>query len=191
MAQVPPCAIWLRSDEKKVYTALFHAYTNDISGSDSKKKLTTVASIEQGLYPRSMCHLENHHTGSLMYRHCCKQLNQGKKRFNAWLSILNNGKTIPRCGNASSSRLEVAFQTRPHAEKQCIISWLLMLSPPCEPSAMNHMHCLLIGLKRRHQNCYCIVPNVFGIIETTEILIVIDAVCEVSKSFKTPSNLIL
>jgi hypothetical protein len=46
-------------------------------------------------------------------------------------------------------------------------------------------------LQRLHQSCYCAVPNVFCIIETTAILIVIHLVCEVGKSFETPRNVIL
>jgi hypothetical protein len=66
-----------------------------------------------------------------------------------------------------------------------------MLSPYGGPSAMNDMNCLLITLKRRRQNCYCVVPNVSCIVETTEILIVINVVCEVGKSLETASNVIL
>ena len=66
-----------------------------------------------------------------------------------------------------------------------------MLSPPCGPSATNHMNCLLFALKRRDQNCYCVVLNVFCTVEMTEILIVIDVVCEVGKPLEIPSNVIL
>jgi len=56
---------------------------------------------------------------------------------------------------------------------------------------MNGMNCLFVALKRHHRNSYCIVLNVFCIFEMTEILIVIDVVCEVGKSLETPSNVIL
>jgi len=164
---------------------------DDISGSDTEKRLTTVASIMQGLHRRLMPLLDNHHTSSLTYRPHCKHLNQGKKPFNARFSILDDEKTLQPCGNASHSLLKEAIRTRPHPEKHCIISWWLMLSPLCGPSATNHMNCLLIALKRRHRNCYCVVPNVFCIVETTEILIVINVVCEVGKSLETRSNVIL
>jgi hypothetical protein len=133
----------------------------------------------------------NHHTSSLMYRPCCKHLNQGKKPLNARFRILDDKKTLQPCGNASRSQLKVVIRTSPHPQKHWIISWWLMLAPPCGPSAMNHMNCLLIALKRHHQNCYCVVPNVFCIVEMTEILIVIDVVCKVGKSLETPSNVIL
>jgi len=164
---------------------------DDISGSDSEMRLTTVASIAQGLHRRLMPLLDNHHTSSLTYRPCCKHLSQGKKPFNARFSILDDEKPLRSCGNASRSRLKEAIRTRPHPEKHCIISWWLMLSPLCGPSATNHMNCLLITLKRRHRNFYCVVPNVFCIVEMTEILIVINVVCEVGKSLETASNVIL
>jgi len=66
-----------------------------------------------------------------------------------------------------------------------------MLPPPCGHSATNHMNCFLFTLKGRHRNCYCVVPNSFCIVEATEILMVIDVVCEVGKSLETPSNVIL
>jgi len=168
-----------------------HAYRDNISGSDAEKRLTTVASIVQGLHRRLIPLLDNHHASSLTYRPWCKRLNQGKKPFNARFNILDDEKTLQPCGNASSSRLKVPIRTRPHPEKHCIISWWLMLSPPCGPSATNRMNCLLNALKRRHRNCCSVVPNVFCIVETTEILIVIDVVCEVGKSLETPSNVIL
>jgi len=191
VAQVPRWAIWLRRQRKKVYSSLDRAYRDDISGSDAEKRLMTVASIVHGLHRRLIRLLDNHHTSSLTYRPCFKRLNQGKKPFNAWFSILDNEKTLQPCGNASRRRLKVAIRTRPHPEKHCIISWWLMLSPPCGPSATNHMNCLLIALKRRHRNCYRVLPNVFCIVEPTEILILIDVVCEVSKALETPSNVIL
>jgi len=93
--------------------------------------------------------------------------------------------------NESRSRLEVAIRTRPHPEKYCIISWWIMLSPPWGPCATNHMNCLLVALKELHRDCYCILPNVFCIIQMTEILTVIDEVCEVGKSLEPPSNVIM
>jgi len=56
---------------------------------------------------------------------------------------------------------------------------------------MNQMNCMLVTLKEHHWNRHCIVLNVISIIETTEILIVIDVVCEVSKSLEIPSNVFL
>jgi hypothetical protein len=147
----------------------------------------TVQVFDQRLMPL----LDNHHTSSLMYRPCCKCLNQGKKPCNTPFSILANKKTLQPCGNASRSLLKVAIRTRPHPETHCIIRLWFMLSPPCGPSATNPMNCLLIALKRRDQNCYCVVPNVFCIVEMTEILIIIDVVCEVGNSLETPSNVIL
>jgi len=191
VAQVPPRAIWLRRQRKMVYSSLDRAYRDSISGSDAEKRLTTVASIVQGLHRRLMPLLDNHHTSSLTYRPCCKRLNQGKKPFNARFSILDHEQTLQPCGNESRNRLDAAIQTRPHPEKHCTISLWLMHSPPCGPSATNHMNCLLIALKRRHRKYYRVVPNVFCIVETTEILIVLDIVCEVGKSLETPSNVIL
>jgi len=94
-------------------------------------------------------------------------------------------------GYAFHSRLHVAIQTGPHPGNHWIICWWLMLSPQCGPSATNHMNCLLVALKRRHRHCYRTVPNVLCIIETNQILIVIDLVCEVGISHDTPSNVIL
>jgi hypothetical protein len=56
---------------------------------------------------------------------------------------------------------------------------------------MNHTNCLLVGLKRRHQNSCRIELNVFCIVQTTELLIVIDIVCEVGQPLETPTNVIL
>jgi hypothetical protein len=53
------------------------------------------------------------------------------------------------------------------------------------------MNCVYVTLNRCHWNCYHFVPNVFCLIETTEILIVINVVCEVGKSLETPCNVIL
>jgi len=174
-----------------VYSSLDRAYRDDISGSDTEQRLTTVASIVQGLHQRLMPLLDNPHTSSLTYRPRCKRLNEGKKHGNDRFSILDDEKSLQLCGNASRSRLQVALRTRPHLEKHCIISWWLMLSPPCRPSATNHTNYLFVALRRLHWNCYCVVPNVLCIVEMTEILIVIDIVCEVGKSLETPSNVIL
>jgi len=151
--------------------------------------LTTVASIMQGLHWRLMTLLNKHHTSSLTYQPCRKRLNHGKKPCTARFSILDDEKTLQPCGNMSSSRLKVTIRTKHNQEKHCIISWWLMLSPPCGPSAMNLKNCLLFALKSGHRNCYCVLPNVFCIVGTTEILIMIDIVCEVSNSPETPSNL--
>jgi len=167
------------------------AYRDDISTSDTEMMITMVASIMKGLHRRLMPLLDNHHTSSLTYQPCCKCLNQGNKPFNARSSILHNKKTLQLCGNASSCWLKVAIQTSPHPEKHCIISWWLMLSPPCGPSIMNHMNILVVTLKWGYQNCYYVVPNVFGIVDATEKLIMIEVVCEVGKSLETSSNVIL
>jgi len=135
--------------------------------------------------------LDIHYTSSLTYRTGCNRLKQGKKPFNAQFLILHDEKTHLLCGNESLSRLKVAIQTHPHSEQRCIMSWGLMLSPPYGLSATNLMNCLLIALKRLHRNLYCVVPNLFYIFETTEILIVLDVVCKVGKSLETPSNVIL
>ena len=150
----------------------------------------TVPSIMRGLHRRLMPLLDKHHTSSLTYRPCCKWLKKGKKPFNAQFSIIDDEKTLQSCRNASRSQLKVAIRTCPHPEKYWFICWWLMLFPPCGPSAMNHMNYLLVALKRCHQNCYWVVPNVLCIVETTEILILIDLVCEVGKSLETPSNVI-
>jgi len=191
VAQVPPRGIWQQRQRKKVYSSMDCTARDDMSGSDAHKRLMTVASIVQGLHWRLMPLLDNHHTSRLTYRPWCKRLNQGKKPFNARFSILDDKKTLQLCGNASCSRLEVAIPTRPHPEKQSIISWWHMLSPPCGPSATNEMNCLLLAVKRHHENFYKVVVHAFCIVETTEIQIVIDVVCEVGKSLETPSNVIL
>jgi hypothetical protein len=68
---------------------------------------------------------------------------------------------------------------------RCNISWWLLLSPLCGPSATKHMNCLPITLKRGHWNCYCIVPNVVCIVKRSGIVIVINIVCVVGKSLET------
>ena len=172
-----------------MYSSLDHTYRDDIGCCDAERRLTTVHSIVQGLHQRLMTLLDNHHTSSLTHRPCCKRPNQCRKPLNAQFSLRDNETTIQLYGNACSGRLqEVAIRTHPHPGKRCIISWWIMLSPPCGPSAMNHMNCLPLALKRHHRNCYCVVANVFSIIETTEILIVIDIVCNVGKSLETPTD---
>jgi len=166
-------------------------YRDYISGSAAEKRLMTVTSIVQWLRRRLMSLLHTHHTSSVTYRPCCKRLNQGKKPFDTWFSILDNEKTLQIWGNASSSGLNVASRTLQHEETHFITSWWHMLSPPCGPSATNHMNCLLSTLKRSHRNYYCVVPNVFCFIQTTGIPMVINVVCEVGKSLETPSNVIL
>jgi len=191
VAEVPLRAIWLWRLQKNVNRSLDRADRDTMSGSDAKRRLTTGDSIVHGLHRTLMPLLNNHYTSSLMYRPCCKRLNQGKKPFNTGFSILHDEKTLQLCRNVSGSQLNVALWTRPHPEKHCIISWGLMLSPCCGPSATNHMNCWLIEWKSRHRNFYCIVLNVFSILETTEILIIIDVVCEVGNSLETPCNVIL
>jgi len=144
----------------------------------------------QGLHRSLMSLLKNHHTSCLTCQPSCKRLNQGKKPFTASFTILDNEKILQLWGNAFSSRLKVAIQTCPHPEKHCIISWWLMLSPPCGPSVMNHMNYLFFALKRCDRNWQSIVLDVLSIIGTTEIQIPIDIVREVSKSLETPSNVV-
>jgi len=191
IAQVPPTAIWLRRQWKKVYSSLVHADRDNVSHADAKMIFTTVASMVQRLDVRLMPLLDNHHTSSLTYRPCFKCLNHGKKPCTARLSILDDTKPLQLCGNASRSWLTVAIRTSPHPEKLCIMSWWQMLSPPCGPNATSHVNYLLVAFKRYHRNCYCILLNVFYIVETTEILEVIDVGCVVGKSSETPSNVIL
>jgi len=191
VAQVPQQAIWLRYQCKKVFRPSDRASREDTSGSKSKSGITIVASIMQRLYQGMMSHFNKRHTSSLMYQPSCNHLNQGEKPYNDWFGILDDKKSLQRLGNASSSRLKVAIWTCPHPKKHCIISWWLMLCPPCWNGATNHMNCLLVVLKRHHPNCYCDVLNGFCIVETTQVLIVIDIVFEVGKSLETPSNVIL
>jgi len=191
VAQVPPRAIRMQCQQKNMYSTCNHTDRDHISGSDAEKRLTMIASMVQGLHPRLMPLFTNHHTSSLANQPCCKHLNQCKRTFTAWCSKLNNEKTLQQWGNASSSRHKVASWTHPHPEKKCIISLWLILSPPCGPISMNHINCLLTTLNRCHQNSNYIAPTIMCIVETTKIPIVITEVCEVGKSLKTPSNLIL
>jgi len=145
----------------------------------------------QGLHRRFMPLLDTHHTSSLMYRHCCKCLNECNNRFNARFSIVDDEMILPQCGKPSSTLVNMAIPTHPHPKMHRTISWSLMLCPPCEPSATNHMNSWLVALKSRHQNCYYIEPNVICIVDTTEILIVINVVNEVSNSLEITNNVIL
>ena len=174
-----------------VHSMLDRTYSYDISGSNAKKRLTTVDFIVRGLHQRLMPLHDNRHTSNLPHRPSWKGLIQRKKRFNAQFSILDDEKTLQRCRNESRSRHKEVIWTRPHPEKHCIISWWLMIYPPCGPSSTNHKNCFLVTLQRRPRNCCCILPNVFCIVQRTEILILNDVVCEVGKSLERPSNVIL
>jgi len=187
---VQPRAIRVWRLRKKVYSSLCSVFRGNISVSKDEKCHIMVAFIVRWMLRRLIPLIENHHTSSLMYWPRCKCLNQRKKPFNAWFSILDDEKIVQLWGNASRCRHKVAIQTGPHSETHCIISWWLILSPPCGPSAMNHMNCLLVALNRHHRNCYCVVWHVVCIVGTTEILIVIDVVCVVGKPIETPSNVI-
>jgi len=112
VAQVPPRAILLRHQRKKVYSSLNSAYRDDMRGSDTQKRLTTVASIVQWLVRSLMPLLNNHHTSSVTYQPSCKSLDQGKKPCNAQFSILDDDKTLHPYGNESRSRHTVASWTR-------------------------------------------------------------------------------
>jgi len=191
VAQVPLHAIWLRRQRRKVYSPLDRVCSNVITDFNAELRLTTVASIMQRLHHRLMSLLDNHLTSSLTHRPGCNHLNQGKKPINAGFSILDDEMTVQPGGNSSIRQLQVAILTRPHPEKHSKISWWLMLSPPCGPSATNHMNGLCVELKRRHQNCYNIIRNVSCIVEMTQILIMLDIVSEVGKPLETPSNVIL
>jgi len=98
VAWVPLHAICQRHHQKKMYSPFNHAYRGDISGCNAEKRLTTVASNLQGLHQRLMFLLNNHHTGSLAYRACCRSLYQGKKPFNAWFRIMNDKRQFKRAG---------------------------------------------------------------------------------------------
>jgi len=191
ITQVPPYAIWLQQQGTIMFSPLNRAYRDDISGFNDENSLMTMASILYGLHWILISLFNGHHTSSLMGRPCCKHLNQDKEPVNTWFSMLNNEKTVQPCENASSGWPKVAIHAYPYWENHCIISWYPKLSPPCGPSAMNYVNFLLITWKRCHQKCYCVVPTVFCIVETTEILIVIPVVCEVGKSFETPSDVVL
>jgi len=182
VAEVPPSAIWLRHLQKTVYSPLDQADSDDISGSDVENRLMTAASIRQGLNRTLLSLLDNHNTSSLIYLPHNKHRNQNKKPFNVSFCILDNDNTLHMCWNVSTSQITVSIWTCPHPEKHCISSCWLMISPPCGPSATNNMNCLHVRLTRHHWNCCCIVPNEICIVETTEILMVIDVICEIGKS---------
>jgi len=185
IAQVPLQAIGLGCQRKKVYSSFDRTYAGDISCSNTEKKLTMGAPIMQELHWWLMSLLENRYTSSLTNRPCCKHLNQGQKPFNAGFSINDNGITLQLCRNASCSPLTVHVWTRPHLEKHCIIGWCLIFSPLCGPSATKSMNSVVVALKRCHRNCCGVELNVFWLIQMTEVLIVIDGVCEGSKYLKT------
>lgn len=149
-----------------------------------------VASIIQGLHQRFMLLGGNHHTSILIYWPCCKPLDQQMKPFNGCFSIVVDKVTLQMYWNAPSHQLKVVIWLCPLPEKHCIISLLLMLSPPCGPSVMNHTYCLLVALGRHPHNCCSVVPNVFFIVGRTDILIIISIVCKVGQSYKTISNVI-
>jgi len=150
-----------------------------------------VSSIVQGLYQRLMSLLDNQHSSSLAYQPCFKSLNQVKKSINTRFSIRNDEEIFQICLNPSRSQIKAAILSRHDPETHCIISSWLMRSPPCGPSGSNHMYCLLVAFNRHHSNLYCVQPNVFCIVVTTEKLIVIDVVCEVGTSLETTSHVIL
>jgi len=191
VAQLPLWATWLQRRWKMVFSSLDRTNRDDINCSTTENMLTMVASIVYELHCMLIPLLNNHHTNSPTYLPCCRCLNQCNKLFNTQISILNDKKTHKRCRNLTCSRHKVAIRTCSHPEMHSIISWCLMVSPLCAPSATNLMNCMLVTLTRRQQNCYCIVLNVVCIIETTEILIVIDIVCQVGNSLEARSNVIL
>jgi len=174
-----------------VDSPLDNAWRNEISSSNMEQSFTTEASVVQGLHQRLISFQENYYIICLTYRPWCKRLNQSKTPHNTRVSILVDKKTLHPCGNVSSSWLNVAIWTCSNPEKYCIISWWLLLALHSGPSATNLTNCLCIILKWCHWNCYRIILNVVCTIEMTEVLIVIDIVCEVGKSLETPSNLIL
>jgi len=152
--------------------------------------LTTATVIMWGLDWRLTSLLENHHSSGLMQQRCRKCPNHGQKPFNTLFSSLKEETMLQMCENASNSWAKVAICTCPHPEKHCIISCRLLLSPPCGVSATNRMNCLHVALKWHHRHSSFVVRTVIWIIETTEMLIVIDVVCEGGKSLETPSNVI-
>jgi len=191
VTQWPPRPMWLWHRWQMVYSLFDHANREHLSGFNSEMRFLMVASIMPGLPRRFLSLIDTHHTSSLIYRLCWKPLNEAKMPFNDSLSILSKEKKLQTCGNLSSRWLTAAIRTRPHPEMHHPISWWLMRSPPCGPSATIHMNCLLVAFKRRHCNDCWVVSDVCCIIQTTEILILIAIVCEVSKSYATPSNVIL
>jgi len=150
-----------------------------------------VASIIQTLHRRLMSPLDHHHTSSQMYPPWCKRLNHGGKPLNTQFCIIDDEKPFWPYSNVDSSRHKVAIWTRPHPENHSIMSSWFMLSPPCGPSATNHMNCLLVSLKWPHRDCCCFAQNVFCTGEMTEILNLINVICWVGKSLETPRNVIL
>jgi len=160
IGQVPLQASWLRCGQKKVYSFSDIAYKDDISGSDGQIRLTTVTSIVRGLNQRRLRHCDHHHCSSLTYWPCWTWLNQCKELFNHQFRILDDEKTLQRCGNESSRQPKEAIRTCPYPEKYGIISGWLMHSPSCPPGLTNHMNCLLVELNRCHQNYWCIAASI-------------------------------
>jgi hypothetical protein len=155
------------------------------------KRLLTVASIMQGFHRRLMPLFDNHHTSSLTYWHWWKHLNQGKKPCDACFGIVNDKKTLPLCRNESRSAYNVCIHTRPHPDTHSIISWRLMVSAACGPSATKHMNCLLVQFIWHHRKCSYVVLNGLVIVKKTEILTMINVVCKVRESLETPHDVFL
>jgi len=103
VAHIPPHVIWQRCQWNMLYCPLDRDYRDNVSGSNTEKGLTKVASIVQGLFLRVMSDLDDHRCSRLTHRPCSKRLDRGKKHFNAWFSILDNEKTLQTCVNVSSS----------------------------------------------------------------------------------------
>jgi hypothetical protein len=132
--------------------------------------------------------VDNYHTNCVMCRPCSNRLNQGKKCFHEYHSFFDDEKTLHRCRNVSSSQLEWYIQTCHHPVKCCIISSWHMICALCGTSVINDMSCMLHPLKRCCRNWYHIVPNALQIFGMNAIVIAIDVVCKVGKSFQTPTN---
>lgn len=191
VAQVPPHAIWLWRQQKTLYHSLDFADRGNLSISDAEKRLMMVVSIMEGLHQRWMLLLDKHHTCSPLYQPCWKYLNHSKKHFNARFNILDNGKTHQLFRNECSSQHRVVIRTDPHPELQSIKASTLMCSQPCGPCGTNHMNCRLVVLNRQQRKYFCVLRDVFCIMEMTDILVVIEVACEVSKCLEPPSNVTL
>jgi len=105
VAHIPPHAIWMGCQWHMVYSPSDRTYMDDICGSDTPQRLGIAGSVAQGLHRRLMSLPNNHRTSSLTYGPCRKSLNQGGKPFNTLFSFLDDEKTLPKCGYASSSPL--------------------------------------------------------------------------------------
>jgi len=191
IGQVQLHAMWLQHLQKNLNSTVDWTWRDNVTGSDDKRRLTIIDSFLHGLYWRLMTLLENYYWISLRYMPCRTQPSKGQKPFDAGLNILGDEKTIQNWENASSIRLKEAIWTCPHPKKHCISPCGLLCLPPRGPSATNHLNCLLVALRRRHWNWYSIEGDVLYIAEMTEILIVMDIICEVAKCFQIPSNVIL